>query len=214
MFRDADLRGANFFDADLTGANFAGAQLQGASFALARGVPVELEPFLDTDRRCESAAPAPGPAHARSTQRAVFLSLPSHRTAAQETVCDRITTLLRREGYESERLPRVEYPPSDAFSEIYRRMSGCVGVIAFGMRQSQDADGESAGATPWTHVEAGMAYACNLPLLIAREASVNSGAFDDSVVGHRTFMLNVDGPWDDDAIVRAMRPWLAQLAAS
>src|SRR5215217_5013948 len=54
------------------------------------------------------------------------------------------------------------YPPSDAFSEIYRRMSGCVGIITFGMRHSQEADGESSpGATPWTHVEAGMAYACS-----------------------------------------------------
>ena len=215
VFRDADLRGANFFDADLTGANFAGAQLQGASFALARGVPVELESFLVSDRRCESAAPAPAPAHDRAIQRAVFLSLPSCRTAAQEAVCDRITTLLRREGYQTEILPRVEYPPSDAFSEIYRRMSGCVGVITFGMRRSQDADGESSpGATPWTHVEAGMAYACNLPLLIVREASVNSGAFDDSVVGHRTFILNVKDQWDDEAIARAMRPWLGQLVAS
>lgn len=114
-----------------------------------------------------------------------------------------------------ERLLRDEYPPSDAFSEIYRRMSGCIGVIAFGMRQPQAADGEgSQGVTPWTHVEAGMAYACNLPLLIVREASVNSGAFDDSVVGHRTFILNVEGPWDDEVVLRAMRPWLAQLTAS
>ena len=94
-------------------------------------------------------------------------------------------------------------------------MSGCIGVIAFGMRQTQSADGEvSLGATPWTHVEAGMAYACNLPLLIVREASVNAGAFDDSVIGHRTFILNLEGPWDDEAVSRAMRPWLAQLTVS
>jgi Pentapeptide repeats (8 copies) len=215
VFRDADLRGANFFDADLTGANFAGARLRGASFALARGVPEELEPFLDSEREYASAEPAPAPDHDRPTRRAVFLSLPSCRTAAQESVCDRITTLLRREGFDTERLPRDEYPPSDAFSEIYRRMSGCVGVISFGMRQPQGAHGESSpGATPWTHVEAGMAYACNLPLLIVREVGVDSGAFDDSVVGHRTFILNVEGPWDDEAVVRAMRPWLAQLEAS
>jgi len=81
-------------------------------------------------------------------------------------------------------------------------MSGCVGIITFGMRHSQEADGESSpGATPW-NVEAGMAYACNLPLLIVRDASVNSGAFDDSVGGHRTFMLDLEGPWDDEAIAR------------
>jgi hypothetical protein len=114
-----------------------------------------------------------------------------------------------------ERLPRDEYPPSDAFSEIYRRMSGCIGVITFGMRQPQVAETEgSEGATPWTHVEAGMAYACNLPLLIVREARVNSGAFDDSVLGHQTFILDIEGSWDEEAVLRAMRPWVAQLTAS
>lgn len=215
VLRNADLRGANFYDADLTGANFAGAQLEGASFALARGTPSELEPFLDSERHYVSGAPAPAATHDRPTRPAVFLSLPSHRTAIQEGVCDRTTTLLRQEGFETLRLPRNEYPPSDAFSEVYRRLSGCVGAVVFGMRQPQRADGEpSPGATPWTHVEAGMAYACNLPLLIVRESGVNSGAFDDSVAGHRTFFLDVQDGWDDESFASAMRPWLAQLVQS
>lgn len=215
VFRDADVRGANFFEADLTGANFAGAQLAGASFAKARGLPAELEPFLDADRRYLSSAPAPAPTTQDQTVgRAVFLSLPASRTAVQESMCERMTALLHREGYEAERLVRDDYPLSDAFSEIYRRMRGCVGVLAFGMQPQQAPIGDfSPGATPWIHVEAGMAYACDLPLLIAREASVNSGAFDDAVEGHRTFMLDVQSPWDDDAVLRAMQPWLAQLAA-
>jgi hypothetical protein len=129
-------------------------------------------------------------------------------------MCDRMKALLHREGYEAVVLVRDDYPPSDAFSEIYRRMSGCVGVLAFGMQPQQAPVSDSSpGSTPWIHVEAGMAYACDLPLMIVREESVNSGAFDDAVEGHRTFMLDVRNPWNDDDVLRAMQPWLAQLAA-
>jgi uncharacterized protein YjbI with pentapeptide repeats len=215
VFRDADLRGANFYDADLTGANFAGARLKGASFALARGIPAELEPSIGPEGEYTSDACAPAPADNTPARRAVFLSLPSSRTAEQESVCDRIMTLLKREGFELERLPREEYPPSDAFSEIYRRMTGCIGVIALGMHAPQSpASDSSERTTPWIHLEAGMAYACNLPLLLLRDANINSGAFDSAVEGHGVFMLDIGRPWDDDAVLHGMRPWLAQLTAS
>jgi hypothetical protein len=212
VLRDADLRGANFFEADLTGANFAGARLEGASFAAARGVPSELEPSLDADNRYTAAEPPPAPAPARPSSQAVFLSLPASRTPAQEAMCDRLVTLLRREALTIQRLPRGDYPPSDAMSEIYRRMKGCAGAVVFGM--GGPGTEPSPGATPWTHLEAGMAYGCNLPLLMVREPGVDSGAFDDAVAGHRTFMLDVAERWEDDAIVSAIRPWLSELTRS
>lgn len=215
VLRDADLRGANFFEADLTGAVFTGAQLEDASFADARNVPAELEPFLGSDRRYTSTAPAPAAACEQPVRESVFLSLPSLRTPLQEAVCDRFMTLLRREGLETQRLPRSDYPPSDAMSEIYRRLTGCVGVVVFGFRSPAAAEAESvAGETPWTHVEAGMAYACNLPLLIVREPGVDAGAFDDAVAGHRTHMLDLEEGWDDHMIVDAMRPWLSEIVGS
>jgi Pentapeptide repeats (9 copies) len=215
VFQKTDLRGASFFEADVTGANFEDAQLKGASFANARGVPAELEPFLDSERRYTSGGPAPPPARERPSPPAVFLSLPSSRTPSQEATCDRLATLLRREGFAVQRLTRNEYPPSDALSEIYRRLTGCAGAVVFGMRPAESAEDESSpGVTPWTHVEAGMAYGCNLALLIVREPGIDSGAFDDSVAGHRTFMLDLVDGWEDDAIVRAIRPWLSELVRS
>jgi hypothetical protein len=215
VFRDADLRGANFFESDVTGANFAGARLEGASFAGARGVPAELGPFLDAERRYTSAEPTPAPARDSPSRPAVFFSLPSRRSAAQEALCDRIATLLRREGLTVERLPREDYPPSDAFSEIYRRLTGCSGAVVFGMFPADSADdGPVRGVTPWTHLEAGMAYACNLPLLIVREPGVDYGAFDDAVAGHRTYLLDLVDRWEDDAVLGALRPWLSDLVSS
>ena len=215
VLRDADLRGANFFEADVTDADFGGALLEGASFADARGAPAELEPLLDVQRRYTSSTPAPAPRPDLPTPPTVFLSLPSCRTPSQEEVSDRLVTLLQREGFRVQRLPRTDYPPSDALSEIYRRLTGCAGAVVFGMRPVDAGDERpSSGATPWTHVEAGMAYASNLPLLIVRQRGVDSGAFDDSVAGHRTHMLDLAEGWEDDAVLTAIRPWLSEVVRS
>ena len=212
VLRDADLRAANFFEADVTGANFAGARLEGASFADSRGVPAELEPFLDLARRYTSVEPAPAPVRERPTRPAVFFSLPASRTPSQEAMFDRLATLLQREGLRVERLLRTDYPPSDALSEIYRRLTGCAGAVVFGIGPTDPAKHESSpGVTPWSHVEAGMAYGCNLPLLIVRAPGVDSGAFDDAVAGHRTYILDVMDQWEDEEVVKAIRPWLSDL---
>jgi hypothetical protein len=147
--------------------------------------------------------------HADATSSAVFLSLPPARTPGQEAVRDRLVTLLRREGLTIQRLPRDEYPPSDALSEIHRRMTGCAGAVVFGTRGTRDEPSEVA--TPWVHLEAGMAFGCNLPVLMVREEGVATGAFDDVVAGRRTFMLDLARLWDDEAVVEALRPWLSEL---
>lgn len=215
VLRDADLRGANFFEADVTGANFAGARLAEASFAECRGVPAELEPFLDSEGCYTSVDPAPEPADDRPSQQAVFFGLPSRRTPSQEAMCDRLATLLRREGLTVQQLVRRDYPPSNAMSEIYRRMTGCAGAVVFGMCPGEVAKDESSpGVTPWVHVEAGMAYGCSLPLLIVREQGVGSGAFDDAVAGHRTYILDLVEQWEDEAVMTAIRPWLSELVRS
>jgi uncharacterized protein YjbI with pentapeptide repeats len=215
VLRDADLRGANFFEADVTGADFGGALLEGASFADARGLSAELEPFLDSERRYTSSTPASAPARDLPSRPAVFLSLPSYRTPSQEEVCDRLVTLLQQEGLDVQRLPPTDYPPSDALSEIYRRIAGCAGAVVFGMRTLDPSEeGPSSGATPWTHVEAGMAYASNLPLLIVRQRGVDSGVFDDSVAGYRTHMLDLAEMWEDGAVMTAIRPWLSEVLRS
>jgi hypothetical protein len=79
--------------------SFTGAKLHGASFAGARNVPAGLEPLiLGPKRLYSSVAGAPEPAPGPAVRRSVFLSLPSLRTPLQEAVCDRLVTLLRREG--------------------------------------------------------------------------------------------------------------------
>ncbi len=212
VLRDADLRGANFFAADLTGATFTGAQLLGASFAEARNLPAELAAFVGPDGKYVSPDPAPPPHRSDRIRPSVFLSLPTRRTPAQESVCDRFAALLRRRGLDPLTLPRRDYPPSDAMSEIYRRLLGCAGVVVFGLRSADpNTTNPASGATPWTHLEAGMAFACNLPILIVREPGVESGVFDVAVAGHNTHMFDLEEGWSDDEALARISPWLAQI---
>jgi hypothetical protein len=211
--KNADLRRATFFQSDVTGANFQAARLEGASFEGAIGVPAEIAQFLDSASRYTSGKPAPTHVAEHSQPRAVFLSRPSHRSPAQEAVCDRLTALMDHHGLTLLTLPALDYPPSDALSEIYRRLKSCAGAVVLGLRPADAATDEpTAGATPWAHVEAGLAYACNLPLLIVREPGVTLGAFDDPVAGHHTYIVNVSDEWADEDVLAAIRPWLAAIA--
>jgi hypothetical protein len=211
VLRDADLRGANFFEADLTGAVFTGAHLHGAIFTNARNVPPELVPFVGADGKYTSPERARHPDGSEPTRGSIFLSLPSQRTPAQEAVCDRLATLLRRRGLEPLTLPRREYPPSDAMSEVYRRLAGCAGIMVFGLRPADARVTARLGATPWTHLEAGMAFACNLPMLIVRESGVETGAFDSAVAGHHTHLFDLTETWSDEDALSSIAPWLAQV---
>jgi hypothetical protein len=216
VLQKAELRNADFFEADVTGANFAGAHLKGAKFRGTRGFPDELKQYLDDDHVYTADVPAPVPSpEVAAAQLTVFLSLPSHRTASQEAICDRVATLLEKEGLETYRLAREEYPPSDALGEIRRRLLGCAGVVVLGLRANESSkEASSSGATPWTHVEAGMAYGCDIPLLMIRETGVESGAFENSVAGHRVYLIDLSDQWEDALIAQSMRPWLSELSLS
>ena len=131
----------------------------------------------------------------------MFLSAPSVRTPAQDSMCERLAELLASEGLVLEMLPRRDYPPSNALSEIARRLSRCAGVAVFGLpRHGSDSDASPAGITPWTHVEAGMAYGRGLPLLLLREPGVDTGAFDEAVKGHRTHVVDLADRMGEEAL--------------
>jgi hypothetical protein len=124
VLRDADLRAASFFEADLSGADFGRARLEGASFAGARNIPVELVSHLDDGNRYRSPDPVPAPAAPTPRSPHVFLSAPTARTPAKDSMCARLAELLAREGLVLETLPVVTTRPSGALAEIARRLAG------------------------------------------------------------------------------------------
>lgn len=214
VLRGADLREASFFEADLSGANFKGAQLAGASFEKARNVPEELAPNIDCKTsKYLSIDPAPAPRVPRAKRPHIFLSAPSDRTAAHDSLCAWLTDLLGREGLVLESLHRCDYSSSDALAEIGRRLAGCAGMVVLGLRPvGADPTGAAAGVTPWTHVEAGMAYGRGLPLLLLREQGVNTGVFDDAVDGLHAHVVDLDDRWNEETMRSALAPWVFEVA--
>lgn len=213
VLRDADLRNASFFEADLSGANFRGARLGGASFAGARNIPHELLPLLDDAKKYTSMDRAPAPTTPVGKRAHVFLSAPADRTPEQDSICAWLSEVLGREGLVLESLSRHDYPKSAVLAEIDRRLAGCAGMVVLGLRSvDTEPEASQAGTTPWTHVEAGMAYGRGLPLLLLREQGVNTGVFDHAVDGHHTHVVDLKDRWNETVMRSALAPWLSEVA--
>lgn len=85
----------------------------------------------------------------------------------------------------------TDYPGLAPLAEVLALMRQCNGALALGLRQLHVETGKAkAGSllqqwlrifylsTPWNQIEAGMAIALGLPLLVAREKGVEGGVFD------------------------------------
>jgi uncharacterized protein YjbI with pentapeptide repeats len=192
-FRDAHLEGAEFTSADLRGADFGGAHLDGATFQDARlagavfdgahGVPDAVARRLQDGVFPKEEEPPEG-------ARRVFLSQPTVLTAEQQAVVDRVAHVIEERGGEVIRLLREDYPASGSLGEIRRLMGGCAAVAIVGVPQLLVARGtlrpgtpeespvrDASLGTPWSQIEAGIAFALDLPMLVVRSRLGDAGVF-------------------------------------
>ncbi len=191
VFTKADLRGANFFQADLTRARFGGALLADCSFERARSVPIDIAAHLDASGRFVGPQqPLVTQAPTASARAKVFVSRPSMLTASQEAVWRLVEETLAADA-EVVTVARSDYPAIGVLADVHRIMAECDGVVILGFRQlvvsagvwrpgtpeEHPADGLGL-ATPWNQVEAGIAAALGLPVLVVREPDVAGGIFD------------------------------------
>lgn len=189
VLKRANLRDANFFEADLGDALLDGAHLTGATFVGARNLPPGLEDGLD-DKDVyirEEAFQAPQ-ANAGTVVR-VFVSTPALLTEQQQHRFAVLIEQLRQQGLTPEWLER-SYPSSAVLAAIQGALSRCAGAVVCGFRQLHVHDGtwrpdttdvaaikDACYATPWNQIEAGMAAAAGLPLLVVHERGVGEGVF-------------------------------------
>jgi hypothetical protein len=183
VFTGADVRGADFGRADLTGADFGGARLEGAVFTDAANVPESV------DRRLGDDCVAIAGDEAVEVRRRVFLSQPAVLTPEQQALADRVSHVIETGGAEVVRLRRQDYPASGSCAEIRRLMGRCNAAAIIGVPQLAVAVGtfrpgtseeaevrDMVFATPWNHIEAGMAIAMDLPILVVRNVG-DAGIF-------------------------------------
>ncbi|RMB80690.1 hypothetical protein [Streptomyces shenzhenensis] len=118
----------------------------------------------------------------------VFLGAPSILTPGQQTTLERWVGWLERQPFQVVRLGRDGHG-DDPWHTLSRLLTQVDGIVLLGFRQLHAPDAvwrpdtgeESRSArwwtSPWLQLEAGMAVALSLPVLVAPEDDVAEGVF-------------------------------------
>jgi hypothetical protein len=127
----------------------------------------------------------------------VFVSCSTKLNPAQEKCRQRIIRELARLQLEPRALGRSDYPSDLPLREVFVIAKHCSGGIILGFRQFTATAGIWKSGTkeqrrlqrgkpeyfptPWNHLEAGILFGLQLPLLIFREEPMRGGVFDEGV---------------------------------
>ncbi len=127
----------------------------------------------------------------------VFVSCATKLNDSQNRSRDRIVRELNRLQLEPRALGSSDYPSDFPLREVYVIAKHCSGGLVLGFRQftatagvwkqgTKDQKRLSRGEaahfpTPWNHLEAGILFGLQLPLLIFREEPMAGGVFDEGV---------------------------------
>lgn len=125
----------------------------------------------------------------------VFVSCPSTLSKVQEASKKIILRELDKQGLEPRQLGKSDYPTETPLNEVLSIAKHCAGGIILGFEQLKVITGiRKRGTdyqtkikepkplpTEWNHLEAGILFSLNLPILVFKEAGINGGVFDHGV---------------------------------
>ena len=125
----------------------------------------------------------------------IFVSGPTALNRRQEISRQMILAELKRMQLEPRALGRSDYPTELPLREVYVIAKHCSGGVILGFEQSYASrtiekrgvrgktktQKEVIMPTAWNHLEAGILFGMNLPLLVFREAGISGGVFDIGV---------------------------------
>jgi hypothetical protein len=125
----------------------------------------------------------------------IFVSKPNALNTSQCKFYKGLEEVIKTRGLEISSLGSKQYSNKAPLLGVHELMNDCEGVVILGLKQiivqqciekegTDKEDRERKGfflPTPWNHLEAGIASALNLPLLIIREKGVEGGIFDAGV---------------------------------
>jgi hypothetical protein len=126
----------------------------------------------------------------------VFLSVGAPHLPEQEAFVRRLEASLRSRGLTPWTLGRANYDFRSPLRAIRESMEGCAGAVIVGLgRRFHPVGIDRYGSheatekvdfwcsTPWSHLEAGMAYQIGLPLLILKDRAILAEGILDQAVG-------------------------------
>lgn len=145
----------------------------------------------------------------------VFLSCPSTLSSDQDLARRMILKELERVNLEPRALGRSDYPTEIPLREVLLLAKHCSGGVILGFEQffsptSQEKRNTSVAKvhrskrfpTAWNHLEAGILFTLNLPLLVFREEGIEGGVFDEGV--STVFVHRMPDPKDPPKVRKAL----------
>ena len=130
----------------------------------------------------------------------VFVSCPTSLNKKQDISRQMILRELRRMQFEPRALGRSDYPTECPLREVNVIAKHCSGGVILGFEQMYATTLELKRGvprkandkkptvlrkvqmpTPWNHLEAGILFGLDLPLLVFREPGISGGVFDNGV---------------------------------
>jgi hypothetical protein len=157
----------------------------------------------------------------------VFVSCPTKLNKKQNRSREQILKELERLQLEPRALGRSDYPSEFPLREVCVIAKHCSGGIILGFEQFLATAGVWKPGTkekrkvargkpehfpsPWNHLEAGILFGLQLPLLIFREEPVRGGVFDEGVTD--VFIHSIPDTSLKDAKLEAFREVLLKWSA-
>jgi len=128
------------------------------------------------------------------------------------------TSILKSYEINPRTLGVSDYPTNTPLDEVISIMDQCVGAIILGYPQIEVKEGVLKGgtiescvvlATEWNHIEAGLAYAKRLPLLVIHHKGVRRGIFDRGAIGKYLYEVDLsNSTWfSEEQIIGAIVAW-------
>jgi hypothetical protein len=145
----------------------------------------------------------------------VFLSYPSPHLELQTRFVRRVSSYLDGRGFVPRTLGVTDYDIDAPLKAIRRLMLECNGLLTIALARTYIEKGTGNYRTdvdrmteksldgcyltsPWSHIEAAMAYQIGLPVLVFREAGVVAdGILEQGVIGTYMPEIDLERPFDD-----------------
>lgn len=161
----------------------------------------------------------------------VFVSMPNTLNEQQRLAQQLVLGELGHHGIEARTLGRTDYPTTFPLREVLTLAKHCSGGVILGFSQFQATAGVSKVGTPfrsrirkgspvnfptpWNHLEAGILFSLEVPLLVFRELGITGGVFDNGVTDLFVHpMPKPDAEYQEKKALRAVfQKWTAQVRA-
>jgi hypothetical protein len=141
----------------------------------------------------------------------IFVSRPTAINDLQSRFCNNLETALRVRGLKIRSLGTTDYSNKAPLAAVRELLNDCEGVIILGLKQVFVKDCIEKDGTPkrregrlfflptaWNHLEGGIAFSLNIPLLIISEG-VEGGIFDQGVTDRFIHHINLSFESKDDS---------------